>query len=93
MPPLPTDPALAALAASLTPEAYHALEPILTTLASRIEAQKSSFENFILHLQNSMRNALAGANFTIQTPSNPGGRPANLRIDLPIFRGTRGENI
>ncbi len=101
----PNDPLLAQLAAILTPEAYHALEPILQSLATHVIsaenaantvqqnlAQQNPFP--IPQLQEALQMALAGANFTVQTAAtNAGGCPSTLCIDLPVFKGTRNENI
>ncbi len=101
----PDDPLLAQLATILTPEAYHALEPILQSLATCVIsaenaanaaqhnlAQQNPFP--IPQLQEALQTALAGANFKVQTAAtNAGGRPSTLCIDLPVFKGTHNENI
>jgi len=90
-----TDPALQQLAATLTPEAYHAIEPILQGLASRVTsaentaaaAQQTSVT--FVQLQAALQSALSGAQFTVQTPtsSTSSHKPSNLRIELPVFKG------
>ncbi|KAK0498794.1 hypothetical protein EDD18DRAFT_1375962 [Armillaria luteobubalina] len=99
----PEDPLLAQLATVLSLEAYHALEPIMQSLATRfistenaanIAQQNLAQQNPLPQLQEALQMAFAGANFTIQTSgTNAGGRASTLRIDLPVFKGTRNENI
>jgi hypothetical protein len=87
-----SNPELAALASALSPEAYHALQPILLTLARRIEHQEQQPQFSVPQVQEAMRQALANANITLQ---NPNGVPTgqNLRIDPPLYRGSAKENV
>ncbi|EPQ58567.1 hypothetical protein GLOTRDRAFT_127065, partial [Gloeophyllum trabeum ATCC 11539] len=85
--------ALAALANTLSPEAYNALRNIFVDIDHRL-TQAQNTAATIQDIQHIFQQALSNAQFTVNTPAPqpppppapPQPRPANIKAELPYFR-------